>query len=244
MSVAPVVYTCDEHSSVYYHLVSTGSRGVALTHLDAHCDLRATLIDRDAGVSWLRRPDLPISPSTYLSYLVAEGFVSDVDWVHDEVGGRRNDLRTVLYTSDLDRLVYKMVRRPSVPGVGIIYRESEFDAWRHRDSQRVLDIDWDFFADWRKSDERASKEVLQLLEEKIEQPPRVVYVAYSAPYSRPSRPAYRDFVDRLARRLSARIEPIAEAPIPRSGGLARALPPALRRSLRSFALRFKRAALR
>jgi hypothetical protein len=240
MSSFPVVHTCDEHSSVYYHLVASGARGVSLTHLDAHCDLKGTLIDRNAGRAWLRRADLPVSPSTYLSHLVAEGIAGEVEWVHDEVGGRPNDLGTVLYTSDLTRLAYLMVRRPAGPGVAITYGETDFAAWRQRDAECVLDIDWDFFADWRKTEERSSREIELLLGEKLELAPRRVYVAYSSQYSRPGRAAYDEFVRRLAQRLGARVEAIPEAPIPSAGGFARALPPVLRRALRASALRLKR----
>jgi hypothetical protein len=240
MSPSPVVHTCDEHSSVYDHLVASGARAVSLTHLDAHCDLKGTLIDRDAGRAWLRRPDLPVSASTYLSHLVAERIVGAVEWVHDEVGGRANDLGTVLYSSDLERLAYRMVRRPQGPGVGLAYAEIDYAAWRVSDTERVLDIDWDFFADWRKSAMRSAREIDQLLGEKLELTPRLVYVAYSPQYSRPDRAAYREFVERLARRLRARVEPIPEAPLPSSGALARALPPALRRLLRETALGVKR----
>ena len=240
MSFSPIVHTCDEHSSVYYHLAASGARGVSLTHLDAHCDLKGTLIDRDAGRAWLRRANLPVSGSTYLSHLVAERIVSGVEWVHDEVGGRANDLGTVLYASDLERLAYRMVRRPTGSGVAITYEETDYAAWRQRDAEHVLDIDWDFFADWRKSAERSSREIDQLLGEKLELAPRRVYVAYSPQYSRPDRAAYREFVERLARRLSARVEAVPEAPISPAGGFARALPPALRRRLRASAQRLKR----
>jgi hypothetical protein len=107
----------------------------------------------------------------------------------------------------------------------------------------VLDIDWDFFADWRKDAVRTQREIEALLEEKIEVAPLRTYVAYSSPYSRPSRAAYVDFVERLARRLSARLEPIPEASVPRAGSMARALPPALRRLLKSQAVQVKRALL-
>ncbi len=240
MSRAPVVYTCDDHSSVYTHLRAESARGLAVTHVDAHCDLKGTLIDRNAGRAWLRRQGLPVSASTYLSHLVALGIVGDLTWIHDEIGGRRNDLGTVLYTSDLDRIAYRLVRRPDGPGVALTYQEGAYDAWRHRDAERVLDIDWDFFADWRKSEGRAASEVDALLDEKLETVPHCAYVAYSSHYSRPSRAAYESFVVRLAQRLSARVEAIPEAPLPPAGGLARALPPGLRRFLKTGALRAKR----
>ena len=244
MTPPPVVHTCDEHSSVYHHLVADGAQGLALTHLDAHCDLRGTLIDLEAGSAWLRRTPLPLSGSTYLSHLVAERVVFDVDWVHDEVGGRDNDLFTVLYTSDLDRFPYTLVRRPAGPGVVLTYRETGYAAWRHRDPDRVLDIDWDFFADWRKPRDRTSREIADLLDHKLEVAPRRVYVAYSPHYSRPDRAAYTDFVSRLARRLSARVVALPEAPVPRAGALARALPHSWRRLLRASAVRAKRALVR
>jgi len=240
MSRAPVVYTCDDHSSVYAHLRAGSARGLSVTHLDAHCDLKGTLIDRSAGRAWLRRQDLPVSASTYLSHLVAQGIVGDLTWIHDEIGGRRNDLGTVLYTSDLDRVAYRLVRSPGGPGVALTYDEGAYDAWRHRDTGRILDIDWDFFADFRKSERRASAELDALLNEKLEAVPHCTYVAYSSHYSRPSREGYESFVVRLAQRLSARVEAISEAPLQPSGGFARALPPGLRRFLKTGALRAKR----
>jgi hypothetical protein len=244
MASSPVIYTCDEHSSVYHHWAAAGATGLAVTHLDAHCDLRGTLIDRATGRAWMRRPPPPVSASTYLSPAVAEGIATDLEWVHDEVGGRENDLGTVLYTSDLDRLAYRLVRRPPGPGVPIAYRESDYAAWRHDDDERVLDIDWDFFADWRKSAAREARELDELLDEKLAAAPRRVYVAYSSQYSRPPRAAYERFVERLRQRIAARVEAIPEAPIPRAGRLARALSPPLRRALRSQALRVKRLLVR
>ena len=244
MTAGPVVYTCDDHSSVYYHLIGAGARGLSVTHLDAHCDLKGTLIDIDAKRAWLRRPELEVSASTYLSHLVAEGIVGDVEWVHDEIGGRENDLGTVLYTSDLRRLAYRAVRRPEGAGVPLRYRESQYAAWQQRESDRVLDIDWDFFADWRKDASRIEREIEQLLSGKIVIPPRLTYVAYSAHYSRPGIDEYRRFVDRLAAHLSARVEAIPEAPLPRAGAVARGLPPGLRRLLRAQVLKLKRVWMR
>jgi hypothetical protein len=243
MSLGPVVYTCDEHSAVYYHLAAEGAHGIAITHLDAHCDLRGTLIDLTTHEAWHRKP-LPVSGSTYLSHLVADGVAADVSWVHDEVGGRRNDLGTVLYVTDLDLLWYRLVRRPSGPGVLLKYAERDYATWRHREASRVLDIDWDFFADWRKSGARTRRDIEQLLDEKLEVAPHRVYVAYSPQYSRPDRAAYDDFVRRLSLRLSARVETLPEPPIPGRGALVRALPPALRRTLRNGALVLKRALVR
>jgi len=244
MPSSPVVYTCDEHSAVYYHLAAEGARQLAVTHLDAHCDLRGTLIDRALGKAWLRRPAPPVSGSTYLSHMVAEGIAVDISWVHDEVGGRENDLRTVLYTSDLERLAYRLVRRPRGAGVDLAYRELDYAAWRHRDGERVLDIDWDFFADWRKSALRSAREIEQLLDEKLEVAPHRVYVAYSPQYSRPGRDDFEAFVKRLARRLAGKVQALPEAPLPPAGGLVRALPPAWRRRLRVGLVRIKRAYLR
>jgi hypothetical protein len=166
--------------------------------------------------------------------------VGTLEWVHDEVGGREHDLGTVLYASDLTKLAYRMVRRPTGAGVAIAYDETDYAVWRQRDAETVLDIDWDFFADWRKSEDRSAREIEQLLGSKLERPPRRVYVAYSPQYSRPGRAAYGEFVQRLARRLQARVEAIPEAPVPSAGSLARALPPALRRLLRTTALGAKR----
>jgi len=233
----PVVYTCDEHSSVYYHLAASGETGLAVTHLDAHCDLRGTLIDREHGRAWLEQPPPPVSPSTYLSHLVAERLATEVEWVHDEIGGRENDLFTVRYTSDAGWFG----RRPSGPGVDLAYRETAYAAWRQQDAERVLDIDWDFFADWRKSAAREAAEIDELLDAKLAVAPRRVYVAYSSEYSRPGRADYDRFVARLAQRISARVEAIPEAPVPRRGLLARALPPVIRRVLRAQVLRVKRA---
>jgi hypothetical protein len=244
MPQSPVVYTCDEHSSVYYHLAASGVTGLALTHLDAHCDLRGTVVDRQSGRAWLQQPPPPVSPSTYLSHVVAERIAVDLEWVHDEVGGRENDLFTVRYTGDVGPFGGRLVRPPEGPGVAIDYRESAYAAWRHRDEKRVLDIDWDFFADWRKSLAREAEEIDALLHDKLAVAPQRVYVAYSSQYSRPSRAAYERFVERLARQISARVEAVPEAPIPRKGLLARALPPTLRRVLRSSAVAVKRVLAR
>jgi hypothetical protein len=244
MTRTPVIYTCDDHSAVYHHLIARGEQGLALSHLDAHCDLRGTLVDRVAGRAHLLPSAPPPSASTYLSHLVASGVTSDVEWVHDEVGGRMNDLGTVLYAEDLAHPLYRFVRRPTGPGRALLYRETDYAAFRHREPARVLDIDWDFFADFRKDPARIRREVDQLVDEKIEAPPERTFVAYSSEYSRPGIEAYRDFVDRLARRLAARVEVLPEAPPSRGGVLARALPPPVRRLLRGRVIAVKRLLLR
>ncbi|MBT3220450.1 MAG: hypothetical protein HN348_15295 [Proteobacteria bacterium] len=237
---SPMVYTCELHSAVHTHLMANGKAGLQVVHLDAHCDMKGLVVDPESSLSWLPSPRPPLSTSTFLGLLVAKGIVSHVVWVHDEVGGRHNDLGTVRLRSELEGLPRWM--RPALPepGTQTRFEEQDFLSWVFDDGEAVLDVDWDFFADPRKSSARTAREVDHFFSHSLRALPNVAYVAYSPFYSQPDREGYSRFVTRLAQRMDAHVVPLAEDPHRMRETLARQIPLPVRRLLRRGALALKR----
>jgi hypothetical protein len=231
------IFTCDNHSAVYAHL-RTVEAPVFVVHLDAHCDMRGLYVDRSARRA-RRHKGVPVSASTWLGALVLEGCVRRVEWIHDEVGGRANDLHTVRYASDRSHIPYRW--RPEPRGAPIPFEMSEapFDGWRQTQPDVVLDLDWDFFADPRKPESRRRREVETFFTQVLVAEPMRVYCAYSPHYAVPDRGAYRDFVARLSAALDLPVYPLVEPPRPPHRA-ARALPPLARTVARRSALFAKR----
>jgi hypothetical protein len=232
------LYTCDDHSAVYAHL-SAVSAPVPLVHLDAHCDLRGLFVDRALQRAWLRDPDLKVSASTWLSRSVAEGAVNELEWVHDEVGGRDNDINTVIFASDLARLPYRLVKPPTGEGAHLRYAETDLNGFKLTRSDAVLDIDWDLFADLRKSPERRDHEVRTLLDKRLLAEPKWIYVAFSPWYSQPDRAPYEAFVEALAEFYSCSVQTLDE-PIAERTKLSRAVSRPVRNAMRRSMLAAKR----
>jgi hypothetical protein len=228
-----MIYLCDNHSAVYAH-VHAHPGPTSWVHIDAHCDMRGLYVDRlDAlARSW---KDVPMSASTWLSWLIQEGLVSEVVWVHDEVGGRAHDLNTVRYASDLRHFPYRLSRAPNGTGYPLALTERSFEGWRLDRRDVVLDVDWDFFADPRKPLVRREREVAQFLESTLTVVPQRVYCAYSPFYSVPDRARYERFVEQLSGVLDLSVEILPEPECP-PHGLARALPMSVRTWVRRTAL--------
>ena len=114
-----VIFVADAHHRLSWHWKDTGARALRLAHVDFHCDMRGLLIDRREqraesreqraesrgqraeGRGHDRRGPGWVDQGNDLTHAVSEGMVESIDWVHDPHGGRRYDLGTVRYASDL-----------------------------------------------------------------------------------------------------------------------------------------------
>lgn len=194
------IYTVETHDEVLGIMGRDGIREAQLVHVDFHCDMRGLLIDRRRGRAyriWDRNPDL--DEGNYLAHAVLGGMVREVLWIHDEPGGRQDDLQTVKYESDVTAFPHRLLLAlRDAPGVPIEYREMTAAEWDGKVEGRVLDIDWDYFAAREYERDSVEARVERFLLRSISGPPRACFVCYSADYCHPTRALYMDFVTRLA----------------------------------------------
>ena len=94
---------CEEHSQVYEIWRDRGQRGLRLSHVDFHCDMRGLLIDRPRARAYLIDGVEPrvavVDSGNFIAHAIMEGIVSSIRWVHDTHGGRRYDSPGVKYES-------------------------------------------------------------------------------------------------------------------------------------------------
>ncbi len=221
----------EEHSQIYDLWRRRAERGLRLVHVDFHCDMRGLLIDRrrgrafriDAGDSRMRDVD----SGNFLAHAVAEGIVSSVRWIHDRHGGRRYDVGTVKYESDLTALPHRiLLRLRGAAGVPLEFEEIPLDAWDGVRPGERLDIDWDGIASVRYDLATVSRLSAGILDRIGSTLPDATYLVYSPGYSRDDRPRFEEFIERLRGRLGSEV-----TRIPPPLAAARSREPTLRRIL-------------
>ena len=202
-----VIYVAHWHDQILSLWQEQQATSLKVLHLDFHCDLRGLLIDRGnqrAYRIWDRfgEPD----PGNFLTHAVLNGQVDAIRWVHDEPGGRRHDIGTVKYETDLTALPHRLAialgRRPGLP---IRYQVIPYAKWNGLRDGEVLDIDWDFFASTEYPSDSIEQRAEAFLDRDFPIIPHESYVTYSPEYSHSSVALFRRFVESLAGRFQANI---------------------------------------
>jgi len=213
-----IVYTAETHDQVLGLWREQGLTGLRVAHVDFHCDMRGLLIDRVAQRAyrvWDLWPN--VDEGNFLTHAILEGRVSSVTWVHDYPGGRRFDVGTVKYSSDLTALPYRLSGRIRAnAGTKLEYRVVPNAWWQGPRADEFLDIDWDFFAALEFERETIGRRVERFLDRTFVETPSRVAVAYSPRYCHSSREAFRDFTSELSRRFGAELVELAEPPTGRA----------------------------
>ena len=215
----------EEHGQVYDLWRERGERGLRLVHVDFHCDMRGLLVDRRRRRAWRIDASDPririVDSGNFLTHAVAEGIVSSVRWVHDRYAGRRYDVGTVKYESDLTAFPHRILHRlRGSPGVPLEFEEVLFDDWDGVHPGEHLDVDWDAVASVRYDAAKVSRLAGALLERVRARPPESAVLAFSPGYSHPDRSAGEEFAEKLARAIGAEAKPLP----PTSGTPARIAP--------------------
>lgn len=230
-----VIYVADEHHRLHWHWQQTGERDLRLCHVDFHCDLRGLRIDRSAQTASVHdvRELRHVDQGNFMTHAVMNGTVSSIRWVHDRHGGRRYDLGTVQYASDV-RARWSRTRGPSVP---LTFREQDLAVWTGPAEGEQLDLDWDGLACRVYSKAYSRKLAQRFLDQPFEHRPEVVYFIYSYCSSILDDDAFESFLDALRRKLDARVERLSPLPpehstVSATPGLARRVKSRLMEPLR------------
>ena len=203
----PEIYVGEEHSQVYDLWRERGWRGLRLSHIDFHCDMRGLLIDRRRGRAYLiDSQDARMSKAdsgNFLAHAVMAGIVTSVRWVHDDFGGRRYDVGTVKYEGDLTAMPHRLVHRLERGAEVVIeYDDLSFASWDGVRRGEHLDIDWDGLASVDYDRERIARLTTALLARDFPAP-ETTYLVYSPGYSHPDRTLFDDFLTKLAAKFGA-----------------------------------------
>jgi len=210
------IYVAEHHDQLLDLWREQDARSLKLLHLDFHCDMRGLLVDRKAKLAF-RTPDfISRAPEAgnFLTHAVLEGRVRSICWIHDEPGGRREDVCTVKYESDLTALPFRLLnivtgRR----GIPVDYDEVLFREWSGLLDGEVLGIDWDFFACKAYPVDTIQSRAESFLNLKFRTIPKQVFVCYSPEYCHPSREQFRQFVSTLARLFQTEVIQLKAVPV-------------------------------
>lgn len=210
-----VVYTMERHHEVLELWRSQEASSLRVVHLDFHCDLRGMLVDRRSHRAYRIRDRFPdLDQGNFLTHAVLERRIESIRWVHDEPGGRADDIGTVKLETDLSAIPMRMsIARHKVQGIPLEYEIVTAREWGGIEPGEHLDIDWDHFACTEYEPDSIPDRIATFFRRLGGQRPEAAYVCYSPEYSHPSRDLYRDFVSDLASRLEA---PVVALEAPRS----------------------------
>lgn len=221
----PELIVAEEHSQIYDLWRERGSRGLRIAHVDFHCDMRGLLIDRRRGVAWRidagDRRNAVVDSGNFLAHAIAEGIVTSVRWVHDDHGGRRYDVGTVKYESDLTALPHRLLHRlRGEREVPLRFEEISLARWDGMGEDEQLDVDWDGLASIDYSDERIRRLTEAFLARDFAPAPALAYLVHSPGYSSSDRGLFERFAEHLAGKLGASIRRLP-APAASSAGQPR-----------------------
>jgi UPF0489 domain len=202
-----VIYVVEEHQQVLTLWQEQEAHSLHVLHLDAHCDMRGLLIDRQAQLAYrIWDKNRQVDQGNYLTHAILEGRISNLRWVYNEQGGRQNDVGTVKYESDLSAVLYRgFLRLQRNHGIPINFEDVPYNAWMGLYDVEILDIDWDFFAGFGNPQGTIQANVDPFLKREFHSVPAQVYVCYSPDFSYPSREQFHDFIASLARIFTAEV---------------------------------------
>jgi len=205
----PEIIIAEHHDQVYPVWVERGMRGVKLTHVDFHCDMRGILIDRtkNSAIFTSHRETTFVDRGNFLAHAIMNGIVTDLRWIHDQHGGRAFDIGpTVSYETDFlapwFRLKHALSDRTEKE---FVYEETLMSSWEGPRAGEQLDIDWDGLASVEYSKSTREKLVSQFLAKDFTHIPEITFLVYSPGYSDPDKSLFEDFAKALSQKFQAEL---------------------------------------
>jgi hypothetical protein len=202
-----LIYAIESHEQALEIWRKNQVRDARLLHIDFHCDQRGLLVNRKnnrAYKIWTRFPQ--VDEGNFLKHAVLEGIINSTRWVHDEPGGRKDDIKSVKYESDLSALSHRAALALKGDN-GVPYRLQVLRTkdWVDVEPGEILDIDWDYFAALEYHPESIQKRIDTFLNRRFANIPAQTIVCYSPEYSHPTRNQFKEFIQELANRFSAEV---------------------------------------
>ncbi len=201
------VYAIESHEQDLHIWRREQTRNVKVVHVDFHCDMRGMLVDcsqQRVYRIWDRYSRL--NEGNFLTHAILEGVVSGVRWVHDEPGGRKDDLKIVKYKSDLSAQPHRiMLALRRDPGIPIRFEVMNSEQWDGVHPGEVLDIDWDYFACLDYDVDSIQPRVDAFLSRDFVNVPDQTFVCHSPEYCHPTDQQFNRFVEELAKKFAADI---------------------------------------
>ena len=143
-----IIYSIDSHEQALEIWRNNGTRDAKLLHVDFHCDQRGLLVNRKTQCAfkiWTRFPE--VDEGNYLKHAVLEGIISGIRWVHDNPGGRKDDIKSVKYESDPSAFIHRVALAwRGEKGMPIEWEVLPAAQWQGIKLGEILDLDWDYFA--------------------------------------------------------------------------------------------------
>ncbi len=202
-----VLYTMERHHELLHLWRRQEAAALRVVHLDFHCDMRGMLVDRKEQRAYRIRDRFPVlDQGNFLAHAVMESRVAAVLWVHDDPGGRRDDIGTVKFESDLSALphrVGRVLRRQN--GIPLDYDVTRSAEWEGLREGERLDIDWDYFASLEYPIDSIPARIERFWQSQSEVIPEEASICYSPEYSHPTRELFAEFVTDLASRFGLTI---------------------------------------
>ncbi|MFC2055316.1 hypothetical protein ACFLV7_13635 [Chloroflexota bacterium] len=201
-----ILYVIEQHEQLLELWRSVNSKALRVAHLDFHCDMRGLLIDYAKQLAYPVSNLQRLDEGNFLTHAILEERVQSIHWIHNIPGGRKYDVGTVMYMTDLSvqprRWLLAQKRQQGIP---IQYKVTEFTQWNGLVAGEFLDIDWDFFASKEYSLNTIDSRVEIFFSKEFECIPKQISVCYSSRYSHPSQEQFEKFVHRLAEIFQAKI---------------------------------------
>lgn len=200
-----VVYTMERHHEALHLWREQEALGLKVVHLDFHCDMRGMLVDRRRGRAYRIRDHFSgLDQGNFLTHAVLEGRIDELRWVHDEPGGRADDIGTVKFESDLSAIPHRlMLKYRKEPGIPLLYGVVTAARWDGLHEDEHLDIDWDHFAGTDYPIESVPDRIQAFWDRLGDVVPAQTTICYSPEYSHPSREMFEEFATTLAERFGA-----------------------------------------
>ncbi len=206
-----MIYVCEHHHEVLSLWQHQNLRGIMLTHVDFHDDMRGLLVDRRRWRAYpigrLAEGNSKVDDGNFLAYAVLEGRLDRVRWLHGVKGGRAWDLGIVRYETDVFALFHRL-RHALLQRQESIFRFEEicFEEWEGLTQGERLSLDWDCFASILLDRKGVNRRVKMFLDRLGLEVPPDTYIAYSPEYCHPTLEAFKELLTDLKRRFRQRIE--------------------------------------
>ena len=212
------IYVIDSHEQALKIWQDHQVCNARLLHIDFHCDQRGLLVNRKtqrAFKIWTRYPK--VDEGNFLTHAVLEGIISSIRWVHDEPGGRKDDIKSVKYETDLSAQIHRIaLALRQDKGVPYGYDVMRTEDWQGIQPGEILDIDWDYFAALEYDAQSIEGRVDAFLARDFPVIPEQTIVCFSPEYSHRTRAQFQSFVAKLATRFDAEVIDIPKPAIAKS----------------------------